>query len=145
MSADDRVAVVGDGKLGLLLAEALGRHVKRQRPILFRRHRRKLALVPDEARVETRLVCEALPSCAAHFDVVVDATGNPDGLKISRQLCRPLGTLVLKTTRALGFSFNTAPFVVHELRVIRSHCVPYEPAQRMLSLIGKHCFALRVQ
>ena len=133
VNADDRVAVVGDGKLGLLLAEALGRHVKRQRPILFGRHRRKLALVSDVARVETRLVSEALPSCAAHFDVVVDATGNPDGLEISRQLCRPLGTLVLKTTCALGSSFNTAPFVIHELRVVGSRCGPYEPALRMLA------------
>ena len=39
------------------------------------------------------------------------------GLDLARQLCRPLGTLVLKSTCAAGANFNTAPFVVDELKV----------------------------
>ncbi len=133
VDANDRVAIVGDGKLGLLVAEVMGRHVKGQRPVLLGRHQRKLALVSDEAKVDTMLVSDALPSRAAKFDVVIDATGSPAGLDISRQLCRPLGTLVLKTTCAMGTSFNTAPFVIHEIRVVGSRCGPYEPALRMLA------------
>lgn len=66
------------------------------------------------------------------FDLVVEATGTPTGLEFSRELCRPLGTLVLKSTCAAGTDFHTAPFVVDELRVIGSRCGPFPPAMAML-------------
>ncbi|CAM9858258.1 unnamed protein product, partial [Chrysoparadoxa australica] len=46
------------------------------------------------------------------FDVVVDATGSPAGLASADQLCRSLGTIVLKSTCAVGKEFNTACFVI---------------------------------
>lgn len=142
----DRVAVVGDGKLGirglpknqpaapyviagLLIAEVLGRRVKNT--TLFGRHRDKMNLVT--APVEKRLSADALPNQAARFDVVVDATGSPSGLDMTRQLCRPMGTLVLKSTCAAGSDFNTAPFVIDELKVVGSRCGPFEPALELLA------------
>ena len=64
---------------------------------------------------------------------MVDATGSPAGLDLARQLCRPLGTLVLKSTCAAGADFNTAPFVVDELRVVGSRCGPMKPALELLA------------
>mmetsp|Transcript_21704 Transcript_21704/g.67977 ORF Transcript_21704/g.67977 Transcript_21704/m.67977 type:complete len:348 (-) Transcript_21704:6-1049(-) len=125
----DRVAVVGDGKLGLLIAEVLGRRAPAT--ALFGRHPDKMALV--SAPVEKALAADALPTRAATFDVVVDATGSPSGLDLSRQLCRPLGTLVLKSTCAAGADFNTAPFVIDELRILGSRCGPFKPALDLLA------------
>jgi len=131
----DRVAIVGDGRLGLMISECIGRHMteKAQRPVLFGRHAEKMKLLSAAANVNAALATEALPSRAASFDVVVDATGNPNGLIFARQLCRPLGTLVLKSTCAGDTTLNTAPFVIDELRVIGSRCGPFEPALGLLA------------
>lgn len=114
---------------GLLIAEVLGRRVKNT--TLFGRHRDKMNLVT--APVDKKLSADALPDQAARFDVVVDATGTPSGLDMTRQLCRPMGTLVLKSTCAAGSEFNTAPFVIDELKVVGSRCGPFEPALELLA------------
>ena len=75
---------------------------------------------------------DALPAKQHAFDVVVDATGSPAGLDLARALCRPMGTLVLKSTCAAGTDFNTAPFVVDELKIIGSRCGPFPPALKLL-------------
>jgi len=132
----DRVAVVGDGKLGILIAEVLGRHAINlgAPPVtLYGRHHDKMALVSQAARVVRKLSEGALPDAAASFDVVVDATGSPAGLDLGRALCRPLGSLVLKSTCAAGTDFNTAPFVVDELKIIGSRCGPFPPALALMA------------
>lgn len=126
VTSGQRVAVVGDGKLGILIAEVLGR---RNDTTLFGRHPEKMALVTADVTIAS--ANDPLP--ARSFDVVVDATGTPAGLDAARQLCRPLGTLVLKSTCAAGTAFNTAPFVVDELKVIGSRCGPFEPALDLLA------------
>ena len=134
--ATDKVAVVGDGKLGILIAEVVGRHAAAAggpKPVLFGRHERKMALVSKEAAIEPAMADAALPTHAHGFDVVVDATGSPGGLDLSRQLLRPLGTLVLKSTCAAGADFNTAPFVIDELKVVGSRCGPFQPALDLLA------------
>ena len=118
---DERVAIVGDGKLGLLIAEVLGRllpHVK-----LFGRHVEKMKLVSDI--VETSSIDNA-PSSA--FDVVVDACGNPEGLSQAMQMVRPMGTIVLKSTCPAGSGFHPAPIVIDELTIIGSRCGPFDKA-----------------
>mmetsp|Transcript_7197 Transcript_7197/g.21225 ORF Transcript_7197/g.21225 Transcript_7197/m.21225 type:complete len:365 (-) Transcript_7197:33-1127(-) len=137
--AGDRVAVVGDGKLGLLIGEVLGRHCASlkdtPRPRLFGRHASKMALLSPGAKCDVGPSEDALPANAYGFDVVVDATGSPAGLDLARQLCRTEGTLVLKSTCAAGTDFNTAPFVVDELRVQGSRCGPFDPAMELLKTL----------
>lgn len=120
----DKVAILGDGKLGLMIAEVLGReHVRclgsddastHPKPVLFGKHPHKLDFV-KESGVDCRLVTEAIDDSsfngvssqhAAKYDVVVDATGSPAGLKLAAGLCRPMGTLV--RTRRL----STRTFIV---------------------------------
>lgn len=144
----DRVAILGDGKLGLLIAEVLGRqHMARlgsaaalyPAPVLFGKHAHKLELISGSG-VETRMVEECYKdgnSHTAQFDVVVDATGSPAGLSLAAKLCRPMGTIVLKSTCAAatldGQAFNTAPFVIDELKVVGSRCGPIERALELLA------------
>lgn len=110
----ERVAILGDGKLGLMIAEVLGREHTRHNggnahppPVLFGKHMHKLDLVKDSG-VDCRLVSECIDESAfngvdaAHagkYDVVVDATGSPAGLTLSSGLCRPMGILVSSAIR----------------------------------------------
>ena len=126
----DKVAILGDGKLGLMIAEVLGRQQLETKPVLFGKHQHKLELVKDSG-VDTRLVSSV--SADHSYDVVVDATGSPEGLRLAASLCRPMGTLVLKSTCAAGSQgFNAAPFVIDELRVVGSRCGPINHALNLL-------------
>ena len=156
----DRVAILGDGKLGLCIAEILGREYllaqqKQQQqeqqngggiaphaPILFGKHEHKLDLVSDSG-VQRRLVKECYtnemtqeevsPHHANQYDVVIDSTGNPNGLTLAMTLCRPMGRLVLKSTCAAGVKgFNSAPIVIDELNVVGSRCGPIDRALELL-------------
>jgi threonine dehydrogenase-like Zn-dependent dehydrogenase len=144
----DAVAILGDGKLGLMIAEVLGREHSRHgiistgKPVLFGKHQHKLDLVKDSG-VDGRLVSECQDENAfngvaaeysAKYDVVVDATGSPAGLSLAAGLCRPMGTLVLKSTCAAGEKFNAAPFVIDELKVVGSRCGPIDKALELLDL-----------
>lgn len=171
----DRVAILGDGKLGLCIAEILGReylkalqqqHQQQQQsgnnsarsssiaphpPILFGKHQHKLDLVSDSG-VQCRLVNECYTNDSTNeeaaaqeeqkivsshhanqYDVVIDSTGNPNGLILAMSLCRPMGRLVLKSTCAAGVKgFNSAPIVIDELQVVGSRCGPIDKALELL-------------
>ncbi len=124
----DRVAVLGDGKLGILSAWAL--RTAAERVTLVGRHPHKLALAGD--RVEARTVAEAR-GLARSFDLVVDATGSPSGLADAIGLARPRGTVVLKTTVAAEHALSLAPVVIDELTVVGSRCGPFPRAIRALA------------
>lgn len=124
----DRVAVLGDGKLGLLCAQVLqltgcdlgvvGHHPG-SLEILSRRSIRT-CLDPEELLVE------------GLFDVVVEATGTPEGFATVRKLVRPRGTVVLKSTYHGAVEANLTMVVVDEVTLAGSRCGPFEPALRLL-------------
>lgn len=110
------VTVLGDGKLGLLIALALaGAGVA---TTLVGHHRDKLAIAA-RAGVTTLLEAEL---GARRAQVVVEATGSPGGLSLATRMLVPRGTLILKTTVADAVPFDAAPIVVNELRVVGSRC-----------------------
>ena len=115
----DAIAVLGDGKLGLLIALALaseGRDVT-----LLGHHAHKLAIA--EAGSVKVLDERSLDAARdASFDCVVDATGNAKGLARALRLARPKGTVVLKTTVTEPFSIDLSPVVINELRLVGSRC-----------------------
>lgn len=126
VSPSQSVAVVGPGRLGLLIAQVLqlaGGHVT----VLGRRS--ESLRLPSRWGMETGLAADAADNS---FDLVVEATGNGDGLETSLRLVRPLGTLALKSTFAAAPTVDLTKIVVAEITVVGSRCGPFAPALRLL-------------
>jgi threonine dehydrogenase-like Zn-dependent dehydrogenase len=127
ISPNDRVLVVGDGKLGQLVAQTLaltgcdlwviGRHLEKLE------HLRHLG-------IQTGLAESLIPRS---FDLAVECTGNPEGFAIARQGLRPRGTLILKSTYANPLSLDISAIVVDEITLIGSRCGPFAPALQLLA------------
>jgi alcohol dehydrogenase len=123
----DAVAVLGDGKLGLLISQTLT--ASGYRVHQFGRHPEKLAIA-KKAGVTTEVAGEQLPK--AEFGWVVDATGSPAGLRAACRMVRPRGTVILKSTVHGEVAVDTAPIIVDEITLVGSRCGPFEPAIRLL-------------
>jgi len=67
------------------------------------------------------------------YDVVVEATGSPEGFGMALKLVKPRGRIVLKSTVAEKREIDLAPIVVDEIHVIGSRCGLFGPALKMLS------------
>lgn len=121
----ERVLVVGDGKLGQLIAQTLA--LTGCRLTVVGRHASKLALLAVREIETTEMVAEG-----RRFDVAVDCTGNADGFALARKALRPRGTLVMKSTYAGDLTVNASSLVVDEITLIGSRCGPFAPALRLL-------------
>jgi alcohol dehydrogenase len=123
----ETVAVLGDGKLGLLVSMVLNAYGY---PVhQYGRHESKLRIA-GAVGVSTRLASEPLP--LAEYAVVVEATGSPEGLRTAAAMTRPRGTLILKSTVHGSVAVDTAPIVVNEITVIGSRCGRFEAALPLL-------------
>ena len=122
-----KVAVLGDGKLGLLIALAL--NACSIDVTLIGKHENKLEIAKNQ-NVKTKLLQEI--KVEKNFDVVVEATGSVSGFETSLACVKPRGTLVLKSTIATGKELNLAPIVIDEITVLGSRCGKFEPALRLL-------------
>ena len=123
----DTVLVLGDGKLGLLAAQAL--RLTGAQVTLRGRHQEKLALAASLGIATASADEDVRP---AAYDLVVECTGSAAGLETARQLVRPRGTIILKSTVAQAASLDLSPFVVDEITIVGSRCGPFEPALRAL-------------
>jgi alcohol dehydrogenase len=123
----ETVAVLGDGKLGLLISQALAATGLRVHQ--FGRHRNKLRIA-ERAGVETEIVRKTLP--AAKYGFVVEATGSAEGLDQAIAMTRPRGTVILKSTVHGLAPLNTAKVVVDEISLVGSRCGRFEPAIALL-------------
>jgi threonine dehydrogenase-like Zn-dependent dehydrogenase len=122
----DRVLLVGAGRLGQLIAQVLAltgcdlrvlaRH-ERQRELLKARGIHPI----DEGELQPW-----------RWDVVVEATGSPQGFEVARRAVRPRGTLVMKSTYKGDLTVNFSAVVVDEITLVGSRCGPFEPALRLL-------------
>jgi threonine dehydrogenase-like Zn-dependent dehydrogenase len=122
----DAVAVLGDGKLGLLIALLL--RAKGMQVHQFGRHPEKLRIA-EQAGVQTALA-GTLPEAA--YDWVVEATGNPEGLRAAVAMTRPRGAVILKSTVHGRVELDTAPVIVHEITLVGSRCGRFEAALPLL-------------
>jgi threonine dehydrogenase-like Zn-dependent dehydrogenase len=128
ITGQTRVAVIGDGKLGLLCAQVLS---TTKAPVtLFGKHLNKLQIAGrrgietvtiDKAKMRTR-----------EFDVVVEASGSATGFDLALNLLRPRGTLVLKSTFHGATDLDAARIVVDEISVVGSRCGRFAPALELL-------------
>jgi len=122
------VAVLGDGKLGLLIAQVLHAHGARVHH--FGRHREKLR-ISAAAGATVELVRKRMPVAA--YPWTVDATGSASGLMLAAAMTRPRGTLIMKSTVHGLVSIDTAPLVVNEITLVGSRCGRFEPALKLLA------------
>jgi alcohol dehydrogenase len=123
-----RVAVLGDGRMGLLTAQVL-RTVAGDVTVIGR-HDAKLA-VARGLGLATALHPE--PPGNRAFDIVVDVTGRPAGLQRALELVRPRGVVVLKSTFHGEAPIAPWPIVVDEVTIVGSRCGPFGPAIDLLA------------
>jgi alcohol dehydrogenase len=117
----DRIAILGDGRLGAMVALALCGAAFA--PVVAGHHPEKLQRL-EALGLHTRLAGELAPG----FDVVIDCTGHSAGFTRAIALVRPRGTVILKSTAAAGASMNLAPVVINEITIIGSRCGRFAPA-----------------
>lgn len=123
-----QVAVLGSGRLGLLVAQVLA---ARGVPVqVLGRNPRTLKFC-EERGIATRVLAEAPRQPA--YDVLVECTGHPQGFELALTLAQPGGTIVLKSTYAERPPMDLAPLVIHELQVVGSRCGDFEVALRLLA------------
>lgn len=126
VSPSARMAVVGPGRLGLLVGQVLA--LAGGEVTMLGRRPETLEL-PAALGLQTGLVEEAADDS---FDFVVEATGNEAGLVHSLRLVRPQGMLVMKSTFAGVANVDLTKLVVGEIQVVGSRCGPFAPALRLL-------------
>jgi threonine dehydrogenase-like Zn-dependent dehydrogenase len=123
IARQDRVVVIGDGRLGNLCAQVLAglsNHV-----LVVGKHATKLALL-QSLGISTCLLADRPDDRFA--DIVVDCTGSPTGLPTALNMVRPRGTIVLKTTVAGDQTLAWAPVVIDEVTIVGSRCGPFDRA-----------------
>jgi threonine dehydrogenase-like Zn-dependent dehydrogenase len=122
-----RVLVIGAGRLGQLIAQTLtltdcrldvlARHPRQRELLVFR----KINVVSEEDIFEGK------------YDVVIEATGSPNGFTLARLAIRPRGTIVLKSTYQGNTKVDFSTIVVDELTLVGSRCGSFEPALELLA------------
>jgi threonine dehydrogenase-like Zn-dependent dehydrogenase len=120
------VAVLGDGKLGLLASQVLQAHGAEVHQ--YGRHKEKLRIA-ERAGVSTE-VTKKLP--VTKYEFVVEATGSSEGLRQAVQMTQPRGTVVMKSTVHGLIAIDSAPVIVNEITLVGSRCGRFEPAIRLL-------------
>jgi len=128
LTSGTRVAIIGDGRLGLLVSQVL-KHAGAE-VTLIGRHGWKLELARAwGVKVLTEVAEELTP---ASFHVTVDATGSPLGLREALRLVEPRGTVVMKSTFHGAAHFDATKLVVDEITLLGSRCGVFAPALELL-------------
>jgi 2-desacetyl-2-hydroxyethyl bacteriochlorophyllide A dehydrogenase len=123
---EDRVLLVGAGRLGQLVAQVLALTGARLRVVAKHRIQKELLSARGIETIEPE---EVEPR---RWDIVVEATGSPSGFDLAARALRPRGTLVLKSTYRGEVTLALAPFVVDEITIVGSRCGPFAPALGLL-------------
>lgn len=131
-----KVAVIGDGKLGQLIARVLA--TTGCELVLIGKHADKLALAA-KAGIKTQRygtgsgsdLITNVPNRS--FDFVVEASGSADGLQTALELVKARGTIILKSTFHGGaVPVDTTRIVVDEISLVGSRCGRFEKALELL-------------
>jgi threonine dehydrogenase-like Zn-dependent dehydrogenase len=94
VSSSDRVCVLGDGKMGLLVGQVLS--TTGCNLLVIGKHREKLSIL-EEIDIKPGLIFN---SKGKEFDVVVDCTGSQAGMERALGIVKPRGKIIIKTTVA---------------------------------------------
>ncbi len=125
---DTRVAVIGDGKLGILCAWSLS--LKSKNVTLIGKYASKLKLA-ENGRIATAKL-ESAKGWINQFDVIVEASGAESGFETALDLVRPRGKIVLKSTFQGKPNWEAWRVVVDEISIIGSRCGRFADALKIL-------------
>lgn len=128
LGAEEKVLVMGDGKLGLLIALVLGERCRNL--TLAGKHAEKL-MIASSSGIATVFIDDV--ESGPVYDVVIDATGSPTGLERAMSVVRPEGMIVMKTTIADPVPVDLSRLVVNEVTIRGSRCGPFQPALDLLA------------
>lgn len=126
---DSKVAILGDGKLGLCISLVF--NAMNINYVHIGKHEEKLKITKDLGN-KTLLLNEIKDEDKKSFDIVVEATGSVGGFNTSASLVKPRGTLVLKSTIAAKEGLNLAGIVVDEITIVGSRCGQFKPILNIL-------------
>ncbi|MGE3468362.1 MAG: alcohol dehydrogenase catalytic domain-containing protein, partial [Pyrinomonadaceae bacterium] len=126
---ESKIAVIGDGKLGLLCAMSLG--LRSEHLILIGKHLSKLKIA-ENAGAQGVLLSDISQSMLNCFDVVIEASGSESGFATALDVVRPRGKIVLKSTFHGTPVWAAARVVVDEITIVGSRCGRFAPALHLL-------------
>jgi len=118
---EHKVAIIGDGKLGLLITHAISTRTKNL--FLIGKHPEKMTLVED---IINPIMLSDAKDLNNSFDFVIECTGNVSGLDMAAKIVKPKGTIVLKSTYFGAVELNPSLWVQKEIRIVGSRCGQYE-------------------
>lgn len=123
VSPDKNAAVLGDGRLALLVAQVLA--LTGIDLTVIGRHEDKLERFRSFAKVTDCGEKEG-------YEYVAECTGSESGLPMALTLVRKKGTIILKSTYAGNLSIDMSMVAVNEITIVGSRCGPFEPALKLL-------------
>lgn len=116
-------AVLGDGRLALLVAQVLS--LTGIDLTVIGKHEEKLKLFKPFAKT-------ALQGEAEGYEYVAECTGSPSGFETALELVRKKGTIILKSTYSEKLTVDMSVIPVNEITVVGSRCGPFPPAIKLL-------------
>jgi threonine dehydrogenase-like Zn-dependent dehydrogenase len=125
---ETKVAVIGDGKLGILCAQAMA--LASKNTYLIGKHKDKMRVA--EGRGATGVLLADAPKLNQTFDVVIEASGSESGFATALDLLKPRGKLVLKSTFQGKTNLEMWRVVVDEITIVGSRCGRFAPALELL-------------
>ncbi|MDH2899451.1 MAG: alcohol dehydrogenase catalytic domain-containing protein [archaeon] len=139
ISKQSTIAVIGIGRLGLLILQVL----KLKNPkllVAITRHKgygKRSKLATSFGANEILSSTDEIQSLSKitkgiGFDHVIEATGNPAGIDLALEIVRPRGTIHVKSTHGLPVNLDITKVAVKEVRIQGSRCGPFEEAIGML-------------
>ncbi len=128
VNQNHRVLVVGDGKLGQIIAQTLA--LTNCDLLVVGKHEDKLSNLKERG-IKTTILKDELREKRS-FDIAVDCTGNEQGFGLALRGLRPRGILVLKSTYSGRLNIDASAIVVDEITVIGSRCGPFNLALEVL-------------
>jgi len=125
-----RVIVIGDGKLGQLIARVLA--TTGCELTMLGKHPEKMKLTADLG-IQCSELAAVNTLARSRYDIIVEASGSPDGLRLALNLVQPRGCVVMKSTFPGSVAIDSSRVVVDEITLIGSRCGRFAPALELLA------------
>ncbi|WP_300410121.1 alcohol dehydrogenase catalytic domain-containing protein [Lagierella sp.] len=117
-----KVLLIGDGRLSFMIGQVIS--LTGADLTVLGRHEDKLRSFKPFANV--------IMETDSTFPIVIDATGNPSGIKRAMELVENAGKIVVKSTYTENIELDLSEIVVREISISGSRCGPFRPALNLL-------------